>query len=180
MRQVWAWALGLLLVAWGHSGGGVVFDSGPPSLSDCAPSDFDEPLPPVPGPIQAAGMLAFDVPTLVTDFHWWGVYLLDDVPPERDSFTLRFFHLPPDEYPDISPWWEASAGHVSRTDTGLRLETWMAPEGETFALYHYAWYDPVGVVVPAGEHILSIVNDTESVPDNWCWAEADSHPYFHL
>ncbi len=135
------------------------YDNGGPANSNAFVSDPSF-------PIQYGDNFPADEPVSVTCVEWWGAYKNGDpLPAGADEFSLQFYEMVDGE-PLVTPIAVVDAGSVARDATGGRL-----PFGNDVFRYQ-AEFSPVAL--PAGEYLLSIVNDTLAFPSDWLWAWHDS------
>ena len=105
---------------------------------------------------------------LITDVHWWGVYLYSAVLPE-DDFTIDF--LPYNSGPALPPLASYDVLQVDRTDTG---DVWTDPHsGAQFTIYRYSYDLPSPLPLVGGTpYCISIYNNTPF--GEWALSYADS------
>ena len=97
---------------------------------------------------------------------WWGGYFSANTPTTPDNFTIRFYTITAG-VPSTVVLLSYNVGNVGRVDSGL----------DSFGddIYVYSATIP-DTILPAGQYLLSIVNDTTAdTDDQWGWATSNQN-----
>jgi hypothetical protein len=134
----------------------IIYDNGT-SFSNALMSDSSLPL------FAADDFVLDSGSNVITDIHWTGVYLLGNVPPLEDDFTITIFadnNGAPEVTSSLSP--VVTMGEPIRAASGINLGK--------FDVYSYEVLIAPYALTPNSTYWLSISNDTAADENNdWFW-----------
>lgn len=141
----------------------VIFDNGAPGLNGAYLSEinyFWE---------QADDFMLQPGATVITDVHWWGIYVFAGTP-QPDAFTIRIYETNGNQ-PALTPLYELTGISGSRAGT---TDVISVNTGEAIVLYDLYEYsaviDPIALT-PNTTYWISVLNDTANDNDDtWMWA----------
>jgi hypothetical protein len=148
------------LFASANANAAILFDNGTPNLLNALISDLS-------GTVGFGSVIVGEDFTLATAstidrVSWEGAYGFSlELPLPADAFSIRVFDFS-GASPATTPLATFTAGSsVNRNATGQNILD--------FAIYGYS-ATGVGISLPAGRYLLSIVNDTPTSELTWFWA----------
>ena len=100
----------------------------------------------------------------LTDIHWWGTYVGQELGESGDDFTVRIFEdgETPQLIEEFTPTWDL----VNRADSGYDI-----PFGQrTRDVWSY-WFDLAEPLYldPESTYYISVINNTPSDSTDWAW-----------
>lgn len=100
--------------------------------------------------------------SVITDIHWWGVYISENTQPASNDFTINIYDTAAGANLPGTSVYTNNAGNVIGVDSGMDMQG-------TWDIYYYSIFVDAIPLSAGTTYWLEIMNDTPNDPVSWAW-----------